>query len=98
MLRRAITANQTDTAIDAGSSVLVGTASTEVVDRNQNRIEVTLCNDSSAVIYLSLGRTAEVGKGIRINPNGGSFFTMNYLGPINAVATEADANLTVTEL
>lgn len=80
----------TDTAKTPQAVVSVGAASVEVVPANRNRLEVTVCNDhATQVLYLSLGGTAVVGQGVRLNAAGGSYSTSAFTGAINAIATGA---------
>lgn len=80
-------------------SVSVGTSSVEIVAANNDRVEVTICNDhASQILYLSLGGTAEANKGIRVNAAGGSYTTSAYTGAINGIATGAATVATVSEV
>lgn len=88
-----------DNARQAGTSVSVGEESKTLVEANGSRQEVIVCNDSaSATVYLSLGGTAAVNKGIRLNSAGGTYRTAAYRGAITAWATGAATNITVTEV
>lgn len=53
--------------------VLVGTASTTIEAADSLRRNLLIVNDSSAVVYLSENVPAQVGYGIRLNANGGSY-------------------------
>lgn len=80
--------------------VTVGAASTVVRVANQNRAELDLVNDSIQSIYVAFGNDAVVGSGKRLNAAGGAY----HMGPenlfhgaINAICTDGDANLCVSE-
>ena len=81
-------------------SATVGVASAELLSVNPERRGLILVNDSSNVIYLAFGVPAEIGKGIRLNPNGGSF-TMTGTSFSNdavfGIATGAGSNLAIQE-
>lgn len=51
----------------------VGTTSTAIMAAQSDRNYALIINDSDTVVYLSLNGAAEVGKGIRLNPNGGAY-------------------------
>lgn len=79
---------QSDTAKTAADSVSVGTSSATVVAANPDRVSVTICNDhATQVLYLALGATAVVNKGIRVNAAGGQVTITAYTGIITGVAT-----------
>jgi hypothetical protein len=81
------------------TSVTVGSSSTKVLDANSGRLLAILTNDSDTTIYLSLGVTAVLNKGIVLNPNGGSYEINQsnlYVGQVSAIASVDDNNLTVT--
>lgn len=89
----------TDTATQSGTSQTVGTSSVEVVADNPSRYEVYIYNDHATnVVYLSLGGTASVGSGIRINPGGDFFYSTSYTGAISAISTGASTSLTIAEV
>lgn len=82
------------------ASSISGTASTPVA-ANLGRQQLMLQNDhASQIIYLSLGGTAELNKGIRLNAAGGSLTLENgnYRGAVSAIATGASTTLLITEL
>ncbi len=56
-------------AYQAPTTVNVGTTSTQILAANNSRVAAVISNDSDTVIYLAVGATAEVGKGIRL-PSG----------------------------
>lgn len=64
----------------SNNSVNVGETSTKVLDANGKRVYARITNDSDEPIYLALGATAEVGKGIRINATGG-YYEISYINP-----------------
>lgn len=81
------------------TNVTVGTSSGQVLDANPKAVYRAFCNDSANTIYLCFSGTAVVGKGIRLNANGGSVIFDRYVptGAVNAIATGVNSNLTVTE-
>ena len=67
---------------------------------NSNRCFALFVNDSDEVIYLSLGSTATLNKGIRLNSRGGAFeinTTNLYIGPVSAICASGNKRLTVLE-
>lgn len=81
------------------SKISVGTSSTSVLSAAAGRKWASIVNDSDNVVYLSLGGTAVLNEGIRLNSNGGSFVisaTNLYTGAVNAIATVAGSNVTIT--
>jgi hypothetical protein len=90
---------QNDSAKTQASFATVGAASGAVVAANPSRIEVTIVNDhATQIVYLSLGGTAVVGSGIRLNAAGGSYTTNAYTGAINGIATGASTNVCFSEV
>lgn len=90
-----------DTAEVPTAAVSVGAASTTIVPANPDRLEVTICNadaTSSDLLYLSLGGTAALNTGIRVNAQGGSFTIDTYTGAINGFATSASTPVTYSEI
>lgn len=88
-----------DTATTPNAAVSVGTEDKEIVAANPARVEITICNDHATnVVYLSLGGTAVVNRGIRLNPAGGSYTTNAYTGEIRGIATGAATPATVSEV
>ncbi len=82
------------------ATVTVGVATGVALALNVARANAVFVNDSDETIYLARGNDAVVGSGIRLNANGGSYEIDSgnlFLGIINAIATGADANLTVSE-
>lgn len=99
MVRLAAGIGQASSAKEAGTFVTVGAASVQIVASNGGRSEVTICNDhATQVLYLSLGGTAVVGSGIRVNAAGGSYTTNAYSGAINGIASGAATNVCVSEV
>ena len=72
-----------------------------VIAANEQRADLEIVNDSDVVVYLSRGNPAVANQGIRLNPNGGSYFmdTQNlYLGAFYAICNpSADGGLTISE-
>lgn len=82
------------------SSKNVGLASTLILDTNPSRFFALFVNDSDEVIYLNLGATATLHKGIRLSANGGSFElneTKRYIGQISAICSSGGKKLLVLE-
>lgn len=79
----------------------IGTGNAQILPSNPNRLQLTLTNrGSSGIIYLNYGNLAEVGKGIALLPNGGSYeinYTNPYKGMISAVASAAGSLLSGLE-
>jgi hypothetical protein len=99
MARRTDALVQADEAINPGSVATVNAVDGNVVAAKGARVEITLTNDHATnVIYLSLGGTAVVGQGIRLNAAGGSYTTSAYTGAVNAIATGASTPLLIVEV
>ncbi len=82
------------------SSATVGVATGVALAANVARVNAVFVNDSEETIYLARGNDAVVGSGIRLNANGGSYEIDGgnlFVGIVNAIATGAGANLTVSE-
>jgi hypothetical protein len=78
----------------------VGVTAIEVLPDNPFRSYALLVNDSDTDIYISLGGTAVVNKGIRINASGGAYeinSTNLYKGRFSAISSAADKTLLVVE-
>jgi hypothetical protein len=89
-------ATTTDVAFNPGSAVAVTTSSTPVASANGGRVEMTITNDhATAIVYLSLGGTAAVSTGIRLNAAGGSYTTHAYQGAVTAIGSAAATVLVV---
>ena len=84
--------------VDMGTQVSVGSSTTEIVDALGDRMAIIIVNDSDEVIYLMLGASAIMNRGIRLNANGGSFSTEMYQGVINGICASGSKNVTVTEI
>lgn len=88
-----------DAAKNPGSTVLVLAASSTVVAAaNAGRALLIIVNDGANAVYLSLGGTAAVGAGIRLNANGGSISLKEFTGQVTARAATGDTNVTVAEV
>lgn len=83
----------------AGTST-IGTTSVEIVAANTARREATVCNDhASNIVYLALGGDAFVGRGVRLNAQGGTYTTPpGYTGSIEVIATAASTVVTFVEV
>ena len=92
-----------DVNYSAPANATAGLASTEAVAENGSRTYLLIVNDSDTVVYLAIGATAVVGKGIRRNANGGSFEMLRDVGGnfshqvVNAISSAAGKILTIQE-
>ncbi len=76
----------------------IANSSTAVLTANPDRAFVILVNDSDEAIYVTLGSTAVINSGIRLNATGGTLKLDNnsrYTGPIAAICASGSKNLTV---
>ena len=90
------------------TSATVTTTNSTIVPANittsgyVGRSQVWVYNLSGTeTVYLSLGSTASVGTGIRLNPNGGYYTSTTYQGDINAICTNlygGSANVSISEV
>ena len=81
--------------------ITIGITSTRVFYRNNERKIAAIVNDSSNTVYLSLGPTAVMNGGIRLNANGGSFTfgietDFKWCGEVYGIAS-GNSNVTVVE-
>lgn len=82
------------------TKVTIGSTLTTVLALKSTRRYASFVNDSDETIYLSLGATATMNKGIRLNANGGVFEIRKgngYNGIITAICSSGSKNLTVVE-
>lgn len=80
--------------------VTVGNTSTAVVSANVGRVYAGFVNDSDEPIYLALGATAVMNKGIRLNAYGGSYEILPdnlYIGAVSAICSTGSKVLTFIE-
>lgn len=88
-----------DEAKNPGIFATVGTSSGLILPANADRVELVIGNDHATnVVYLCLGAAAFVGRGIRLNPAGGTYVTLAYNGPVYAISTGAGTNVTIAEI
>jgi hypothetical protein len=88
-----------DTPIEGSGSVSIGGSDASLVAANPARAEITICNDhATQILYLALGETAVLNKGIRLNAAGGSYTTTAFTGEIRAIATGAATVATYVEI
>ncbi len=96
----------TSTAISADEvssitnfNVSIGTSSTQVLAANSGRKLLILVNDSDEPIYVSLGATATLNNGIRLNASGGALALDNpiYKGVVNAISANGSKTLVGAE-
>ena len=82
----------------SNGKVTVGNASTTVRELNRNRKFCFLTNDSDEDIYVTLGSTAVINQGIRLNANGGgTLIDGSYTGKITAICASGSKNLCFSE-
>lgn len=77
--------------------VTVGEASVEVVPANPSRVCLTVCNESTAKIWLAKGPTAAKEEGIFLIKEGSPLIMEDYNGVVTAIASAAASNLTFSE-
>ncbi len=96
----------TSTAISADEissitnfNVSIGTSSTQVLAANSSRKLLILVNDSDQPIYVSLGATATLNNGIRLNASGGALALDNpiFKGVVNAISANGSKTLVGAE-
>lgn len=97
-------AKETNIAKTSGA-VSVGTSSTTVLSANDARVEVTITNDGTNIVYLQLNTTdgttvptAVASQGIRLAASGGSWTTNAYTGPVAGIALTGATTVTVCEI
>lgn len=83
-------------------AVVVGSATTKILNFNVQRGYATIVNDSDEDIYLALGADAVLNSGVRLGKNGGSFEIGgggdNYFGEVSAICASGGKRLVVMEL
>ncbi|MFL5901252.1 MAG: hypothetical protein ACJ75S_08655 [Solirubrobacterales bacterium] len=72
-------------------------AATQVRPANPRRNTLTLTNDSENTIYVFKGAGAAVGKGLRLNKEGGAIVISDYNGEVTAAAKGGKSNLLWSE-
>lgn len=82
--RTALTLEPKNSTGQTPAAVNVTTTSGEVLAANADRDVATLVNDSDTVMYLAVGETAVVNRGLRLNARGGSL-TVGPNGSIRSV-------------
>ena len=87
-----------ESSSNVSDGVSVGATSTTVLAANADRRYAIIVNDSDENIYLKLGSSAEMNKGIRINSAGGTFMENIYTGIITGICSSGSKNVTVTEV
>jgi hypothetical protein len=76
-------------------------ASVVIVNPNAARMSLDIVNDGASAVYLSLGKVAVAGNGIRLNSSGGSFeinSTNLYTGTVTAITLSGTTSLTIMEM
>ena len=76
-------------------AVTIGNTSTEIKKANASRKILALVNNSDVNIFISLGGTAALNSGIRLNANGGNIVIANpiYTGVVNGIAATSGHSL-----
>jgi hypothetical protein len=90
-----------DTASVPGDTVAVTSGGNLVFAANPSRMFATITNDSGNTVYIQLGASPVIGRGIRLNANGGSLTiglatSIPYLGVVYAIAGSS-SNISITE-
>ena len=92
------TTNAITTIVQA--EISVSTGSTAVLSANADRLYALFQNDSDEEIYIYLGATAVMNKGIRLSASGGSYEITSvnlYTGVVTAICATGTKNLLVTQ-
>jgi len=79
-------------------SIAIGTDSTEILDTRADRKYLVIVNNSEETIYIGLGSTAFIGKGIRLNALGGSYTDDMWTGEVSGICAVDAQDVTVTEV
>jgi hypothetical protein len=79
------------------SSVVADSQSTLILPANSHRTNATIRNDSSAVLYLSMGGTASTASPIRLPAQAFYELPCRYTGVINGIWESATGNARVLE-
>ncbi len=72
-----------------GAGVNVATSTTAVLASNASRKYALIVNDSDAIMYVGVGVDAVLNRGLRLNPNGGSYEMSEKLGNLATGAINA---------
>lgn len=75
-------------------------ASALVLGKNPKRVYALLVNDGTDIIYLAMGISAVSGRGIRVNPSGGSYeinLTNPWQGEVHGIAAAGTPDLLIQE-
>ena len=80
-------------------NVSIGTSSTQVLAANSSRKLLILVNDSDEPIYVSLGATATLNNGIRLNASGGALALDSpiFKGVVHAISANGSKTLVGAE-
>ena len=92
------TAKRIAGTVDTMTQISIDSSTTPILDALADRLAVIIVNDSDEAIYISLGSSAVMNRGIRLNAHGGSFSTEMYQGEINGICASGSKNVTVTEI
>lgn len=69
-----------------------------LVEENNHRIEIYVCNPSSKEVWLAFGETAVKEEGLWLKKEGGSVVIPGWLGSITCVTTEGEGSITFAEI
>lgn len=90
-----------EATISSDSQVTVGNQTVVVLPANSSRKSASIVNTSdSGVVFVSFNAIAEVGKGIALYANGGSYeinTTNLYRGALTAISDTAGSTLAISE-
>ena len=81
------------------TEAVVGPGSALVLAANEARADADITNDGDNIVYLARGHAAVMGRGQRLNPNGGTYHigTNNlFLGDVYGIAID-ETSLAVSE-
>lgn len=78
----------------------VGTSSTLITATSSSRQYLGIVNDGDTAVYLNFGNAAQLGKGIRLNANGGSYEINGnnlFMGAVYGIATSTPSDVSFIE-
>jgi hypothetical protein len=78
--------------------VSTSTASASLLASNASRLQAIVCNEASAVLYVSFGSSASTTSYVTQVFPGATLFVDNYTGQISGVLATGSGNAQVTEL
>lgn len=80
--------------------VTVGTSSTLITATSSSRQYLGIVNDGDTAVYINFGNAAQLGKGIRLNANGGSYEVNGenlFMGAVYGIATSTPSDVSFIE-